>query len=268
MSTKEYTIGFIGCGHMGMAIARGAAGAGYVKNDRIAVYDPSAKIQDISRSEGFGVLENEKEVIRESEIVLLCVTPQIIDSVLANMQGEKIDTLVSIVTGVSIRYLQDRLDGCPVIRLMPNTPLQVKAGASVICRSDNCCDEDYQFVISLFDSMGITKEIPEEQINIGVALHGSTPAYAYYFMQCLIKDAERRGVDSETARDLIVQTFKGACELLQANPDKPLDDFINEVCSKGGTTIEAVGELRSRGTEDIIRSANEKCIRRAAEIGR
>ncbi|MCR5795320.1 MAG: pyrroline-5-carboxylate reductase [Solobacterium sp.] len=266
--SKEYTIGFIGCGHMGMAIARGAAKAGYVESGKIGVFDPSERIQEISRSEGFGILESEKEVIRRSEIVLLCVTPQIVDTVLENMKGEKIDTLVSIVTGVSMRYMQDRLDNAPVIRLMPNTPLQVGTGASVICRSDNCSDEAYDFVIRLFDSMGITKEVPEEQMNIGVALHGSTPAYAYYFMQCLIKDAEKRGVDSQTARELIVQTFKGSCELLQANPDKPLDDFINEVCSKGGTTIEAVTELKNRGTEGIIHDANEKCIRRAAEIGR
>ena len=150
---------------------------------------------------------------------------------------------------------------------MPNTPLQINEGATALCKSDNCKADEYDFVYKLFDSMGVTKTIPEDKMNEMVSVHGSTPAYLYYFIECLLKDIEDRGVDRSAARALIVQTFIGAAKLLQREPNRPIQEFIDEVCSKGGTTIEAVTELKNQDLEKIIHEANEKCINRAKELG-
>ena len=95
---KKYYMGLIGCGHMGMAIARGAVAKEYLERYRIAVYDPNEEIQKTCEKEGYKVFGSAKEIIRNSHIVLLAVRPQDLDSALEAMQGEEIDCLLSIVT--------------------------------------------------------------------------------------------------------------------------------------------------------------------------
>ena len=126
---KQFHMGLIGCGHMGMAIARGAVRKEYLERYQVCVYDPSEEVRAACIREGFTVLESEKEVAKKAHIVMLAVTPQIIDEVLENLKGETPDCVLSIVTGVSIKYIQDALDNAPVIRAMPNTPLQINEGA-------------------------------------------------------------------------------------------------------------------------------------------
>jgi len=265
---KEFHMGLIGCGHMGMAIARGAVRKEYLERYQIAVYDPDLAVQKVCQREGFKVLENEQELARQSHIVLLAVTPQVVDKALENLKGAHIDCLLSIVTGVSMSYLQDKLGDIPIIRAMPNTPLQINEGATALCKNEKCKADEYDFVFQLFNSMGVTKTIPEDKMDNIVAVSGSIPAYVYYYIQCIMNDAVARGIDDRAARELIVQTFIGSAKLLQQNINTPIDQFINEVCSKGGTTIEAITELKNRNLEEIVHSANQKCIDRAKEIGR
>jgi pyrroline-5-carboxylate reductase len=136
-----------------------------------------------------------------------------------------------------------------------------------MCKSEECRADEYDFVFQLFNSMGVTRTVPEAQINASVAVHGSTPAYVYYFAECLINDAVARGMDEEAARALIVQTIIGAGSLLQSDSRRPISSFIDEVCSKGGTTIEAIQSLKENGLADILHTASEKCIQRAEELG-
>jgi pyrroline-5-carboxylate reductase len=267
-NSKKYQLGIIGLGHMGSAIARGAVRKEYIERYQVAVYDPSKHAQADSAVEEFAYLSSPRELVRNSHIVLLAVTPQKLDEILEAIHGEEIDVVLSIVTGASISHLQNSLGNIPVIRAMPNTPLQINEGATALCMSKNCLADDYDFVFQLFASMGVTRTISEEQMNDIVAVHGSTPAYVYYFVDCIIKDAVKRGIDAESARALLVQTVIGAGELLAKNADKPLDDFISEVATEGGTTIEAVNTLKNEKMDKIIHDANENCIKRAKELGK
>lgn len=266
-TNRKYTLGFIGLGHMGLAIARGAVIKEYLERWKICVYDPSPEVRAKCKTDGFTVMESEKEVAEESHLTLLAVTPQICDSVLDKLKGARIETLVSIVTGVSIKHLQEKLDNVPVIRVMPNTPLQISEGSTAMCRSENCRADEYDFVFQLFNAMGVTRTIPEEMINVTVSVHGSIPAYVYYFTQCILDDVTARGLDERTARALLVQTIVGAGKLMAQDINRPLQDFIDEVCSKGGTTIEAISALKEGHLDRLIKEANDKCIHRAEELG-
>ncbi len=266
-SDRKYTLGIIGFGHMGVAIARGAVNKEYLERYQIAVYDKSEHAARDCKLESFDQMSSAKELAENSHIVLIAVTPQQAPNVFKELQGADIEVVLSIVTGMSIKHLQEELHGAPVIRAMPNTPLQINEGATALCMSDNCQADDYDFVFQLFQSMGITRTIPEDKMDDIVAVHGSTPAYVYYLVWCILKDAEARGVDEADARALLVQTVIGSGKLLQKNADKPLSEFIDEVCSKGGTTIEAIQELQKQNMEKIIHDADEKCIARAKQIG-
>lgn len=266
-TSRKYTLGFIGLGHMGLAIARGAVIKEYLERWRICVYDPSPEVREKCKTDGFDVLSSEREVAEESHLTLLAVTPQMCDSVLEKLKGARMECLVSIVTGVSIKHLQETLDNVPVIRVMPNTPLQISEGSTAMCKSANCRADEYDFVFQLFNSMGVTRTVPEEMINVTVSVHGSIPAYVYYFTQCILDDVTARGLDERTARALLVQTIIGAGKLMQQDINRPLDDFIDEVCSKGGTTIEAIQALKDGNLPELIKEANDRCIHRAEELG-
>ena len=265
---KQYRLGFIGCGHMGMSIARGVLNNSLLKAEEIAVYDPSESIQETCRNLGFAVCGSEKELAENAHIVLLAVTPQIVDKVLPKLRDVQINCLLSIVAALSMKHIRDLAGDIPVIRVMPNTPLMVSCGAAAMCHTDDCDIDDLAFVTSLFEALGVVRSIPESQMNDIISVHGSTPAYFYYFLNSILKDTIRRGVDPETARTLLVQTMIGSGKLLEAEPDKPLEEFVDSVCSKGGTTIEAIRVFRHEDLDRMVKKANDECIRRAEELSK
>ena len=265
---KKYKIGFIGCGHMGMAIVKGAIEKGFIGKEDVLICDFSEKVKETCEEYGLAMVKDIKELNELSRIVTLAVRPQDMEPVLEQLQGEKIEVILSIVTSVSIRTLQDRLGNVPVIRAMPNTPLQLGKGSTVICCSGNCLNEDYEFIRQLFSSVGICRDIAEDRIDDAVCIHGSIPAYVYYLTQSILEDMIERGHREEDIRDLLVETIIGSGELMKKNADRPLKELIDEVCSKGGTTIEAVQEMERQQFKKIIHDANEKCINRAKQLGK
>ena len=264
---KDHVLGFIGCGHMGMAIARGVCKSGFLTPEKICVYDPNEAINRTCHQEGYQTCTDEKDVCNRAHIVLLATRPQDTNEVLDKMTGTDIEVLLSIVTGYSIRYLQEKLGKIPVIRAMPNTPLLVNKGSTVICRSDDCDSKDYEYVKEMFSCLGLCKDISEDKINAMVCVNGSIPAYVYYLTECILEDMKQRGFKEEDIKDLLIETVIGSGYLMKES-DKPLSVLIDQVCSKGGTTIEAITEMRNRNMNRIIADANTKCINRAEELGR
>ena len=183
---KQYRLGFIGCGHMGMSIARGALNRGLLKAEEIAVFDPSETIRKNCAELGFAVCGSEAELAETAHVVLLAVTPQVVDSVLPKLSGLDIDCLLSIVAALSMQHIRDLAGDIPVIRVMPNTPLMVSCGATALCHTDDVSAEDLAFVRSMFEALGVVRDIPESQMNNIIAVHGSTPAYFYYFLNSII----------------------------------------------------------------------------------
>lgn len=266
---KPYTLGFIGCGHMGMAIAKGCAASDYIERWKILVYDHHEENMRTAKEERFGLAENEKEVAEKAHIVVLAVPPVKADDALKAIADVHPDCVLSIVTGLSIAHMQEILgQDVSVIRAMPNTPLQLQKGATALCMSPTCKADEYDFVFQMFALMGTARTIPESQMNAIVAVHGSVPAYIYYFAQCIIDDAVSRGVDRESARALLVQTIIGSGEMLEKDKTKPIEAFIDEVATKGGTTIEAINTFREKGLADMVHEADENCIRRAEELSK
>ncbi len=268
MYNRKYRLGLIGLGKMGLAIARGAVVTDYLERHEVCVFDVRDNIASICKEESFALMGSVKEVAQNADIVLLAVRPQDLDGVLEELKGEKIECILSIVTGLSIAKIQEELNDVPVIRGMPNTPLQIKEGATALCMSGNCCADDYDFVYKLFASMGETRTIREDQMNDIIVVHGSTPAYFYYFIECLMEDAKSRGIDEDVARALLVQTMIGSGELLLKDRNKPIQDYIEEVCSKGGATYEAIEVMRHSNLQDIFHEASDACIKRAEEMSK
>ena len=144
-------IGFIGGGNMATAIIKGLI-AQNGSADFIGVFDLSEEKCAAMREMGVNVYASSPEVVRLSDIIVLAVKPQNYAEVLEEIKGvvSTDKTFVSIAAGISISYVQTALEcECPVVRVMPNTPLLLKKGASALCPSDNISDEDKQAFVAL-----------------------------------------------------------------------------------------------------------------------
>ncbi len=265
---KQYRLGVIGYGHMSSAIVRGALKAQYLKPEQLIVFDISPERRSAASEDGIICAETPAAVCADSEFVLLAVRPQNMPDLLNEMNGTKLSCLLSIVTGYAIGDLRPYFPDTPIIRLMPNTPMQVNHGAVFFATEDGSDPAYDTFVEELFSPMGAVKKVHEDLINRSVAVHGSTPAYFYFLVNALINDAVLNGFDADTARDFITETMIGSGELLKQNRSTPVTDFIDEVCSPGGATIEAITLFRERNMEQIIHDGNTVCINRAIELGK
>ena len=149
---------------------------------------------------------------------------------------------------------------------MPNTPCSVGNGAVGIDLSDYTDERDVEFIKSLFGSFAKIALIDESKLNTVTGISGSSPAYFYLFLKGIIEAGVKRGLDYKTAKDFAANTMIGAGKMVLANSDKSLDELIAAVCSKGGTTIEAVKVYEQSNLDGISEKAVDACVKRAFEL--
>ncbi|MEG1778933.1 MAG: pyrroline-5-carboxylate reductase [Oscillospiraceae bacterium] len=271
MKVTKNKLGVIGAGNMGMAIVNGIVNSNIISANQIGILVHSQSKLPQFEAKGFKTYTNSAELYSQCEIVLLGVKPQIMPTVLDEISaGNKYDAqiLISIAAGISIEYIQSYFkEPVKIIRVMPNTPLLIGEGASVFSRSENVTDDEYDNVIALFNLMGCTKRIDENQMNEIIPVHGSSPAFVYYIINCMLQSSVKAGIDPDVALDLICQTFIGATHMI-TKTDVPLQQLIKNVCSPGGTTLAALKVFDDNNLNAIFDEAFDQCIKRAYELGR
>ena len=164
--------------------------------------------------------------------------------------------------------IEERLGGqVRVVRVMPNTPAMVRAGATALCRGSRATDDDMQFAVRLFSAVGTTVVVDEEQMDAVTALSASGPAYFFYLVEKLAEAGVEQGLSAEEAGELARQTLYGAGKLL-CETDAPPEELRARVTSKGGTTAAAVGVLEAEGLDRIISQAVAAAVARSKELGK
>lgn len=263
-------IGFIGAGNMATAIIKGLMAQNNGKADFISIFDVSKEKCDIMSDMGVNICPSGVDVVKDSDIIVLAVKPQNYAEVLTALK-EVVNTnktFVSIAAGISIAFVQNNLEcKCPVVRVMPNTPLLLKKGASALCPSDNISEEDKQIVYDMFAGSGVCEYITEDYMNKIISVNGSSPAYFYFFAKAMADYAQAQGIDYDKAMNLICATLEGSAAMLRESGDS-VDVLIDKVCSKGGTTIEAINTLKENKVYDAIQDAMDACTKRAEELGK
>lgn len=269
---KQYRLGVLGAGNMGMAIVSGAVRAGRCAAAEALLFNRTEEKRAEKAALGYAVTGDYTEVFRSCEQVILGVKPQNFDEILpvlaANMPEEK-PLVVSIAAGVTFAKMEAALGAdCPMIRVMPNTPLILGQGATALVKNGAASAEQLDDVRALFDSMGVTAVFDhEDMLNEVIPYNGSAPAYVYAFIEGMARSAEAHGIDREQALRLICKTCIGAAEMVLTGDQTPAE-LIRAVCSPGGTTIEAVKVLEERGLNEMLAEASDKCIARAYELGK
>ena len=219
-------------------------------------------------SVGAQVTTDNRQVVVESDLIVLAVKPQMFESVLSEFGGISAGKcFVSIAAGISVQWIKERLPGAYVIRVMPNTPLQLGLGATAVAWADDVPENLFKLVCDIFSSAGMIRVIPEELMDQVIPVSGSSPAFFFRMANAMVKWAETQGVDPETAIELAAAAMKGSAEMLLSSGKTP-EELIRQVCSPGGTTLAALSAFDDRDFEELIYDAMTRCADRSKELGK
>ncbi len=262
-------IGFIGCGRMGGALLEGAIRAKIVEASDVFVFDPVPEATAFMAEKfGVNIAENNSEVIRKCDVVLLACKPYHVADVLKEISGELPgNTLIlSIAAGVTLERMESCTPaGTRLIRVMPNTPSLIAAGASGIAAGTNANDSDLATAKQLLESVGIVEIVNESQLDAVTGLSGSGPAYVYTFIEALAQQGEKEGLSPETALKLATQTVIGAARMVESTGMSPAD-LRNQVTSPGGTTLAGLEALAKTGFSESVAAGVHAASERSREI--
>jgi len=264
-------IGFIGGGNMAGALIRGLIGAGLYSADQIWASDVDArKRAALRRRFRIGVTADNAGVVRGSKLVVLAVKPQIIDTVLAELDDTAGTQTIflSIAAGVTTARLEAKLPpGARVLRVMPNTPALVGKGMSVLVRGGHATAADERLGLRVLRAVGQAVAVQDEALLDAVTgLSGSGPAYVYLLAESLIAGGVEAGLPAELAAQLTLQTLTGAAAMLQDTGETP-QALRAMVTSPGGTTLAGLNELEARGFKETVIAAVTAATRRSRELG-
>jgi pyrroline-5-carboxylate reductase len=262
-------LGFLGLGNMGSAILRGLLDARAWPARRIVVCDVDPAKYERVRKTGVAVAVSPEELARAADLVLLAPKPQDMAAALASVKaGARPDAVfISVAAGISTDYVRRALGRkARVVRVMPNTPAFVGAGAAALSFTRNCGKDDRAAARRIFEAVGTVVEVPEDAMDVVTALSGSGPAYFFYLAECLVKAAVAEGLPEDVAGQLAGQTLFGAGKLLKESGE-PAAALRERVTSKGGTTFAALETFRKHRFEEMVARAVHAAARRSKELG-
>ena len=262
---KKYAVGFVGAGFMATAVIEGILRDGFLKPHDIAAADMSEEALKRISEKGIYATKDIRYIADNSEFLFFAVKPQNFADVVNELSGISVTKFISILAGVKKEKYYCAFEGAKVARCMPNTPCSVGKGTVGLDISD-FSGKDAEFVFNIFKSVGDVVMVKEEQMDAVTGISGSGPAYVYLFIDSLVNAGIESGLDERTAKQLAIGTVKGAVAMVESNPDKSLQDLIKAVCSKGGTTIEAMNVFEKENFKGIVREAVKACVKRSKEL--
>lgn len=263
------TIGFIGAGNMASAIINGLIEKTKVDPSKIIVSDPSIeKLESLKSSYNFNITTDNLEVAKKSNILFLCVKPNIYKNILDQISStlNKETIIVTIAAGISLDFIQkNSFNQIKVVRTMPNTPALVGEGVTCMTCNKNISKEESLLIKNLLSSFSKVYEIDEKLMDAVPSVTGSSPAYVYMFIEALADGAVRDGFPRDMAYEMAAQAVLGSAKMVIDTKEHP-SILKDRVCSPGGTTIDAVIKLESTGFRASILSAMEACTQKSKKM--
>ncbi|MFB6229046.1 MAG: pyrroline-5-carboxylate reductase [Halobacteriales archaeon] len=247
-------VSVIGVGNMGGAFVTGLAREGShtvtaidADPDALAAIEPHAE-----------ETTTDLDAAREADVVALAVKPDVIDTVLTDLDLRGGQTLLTFAAGVAREHVDERTDAT-VVRAMPNLAAETGDMAAAVTR--NATDE----VRALLDAVGEFVEIDESLFDVATAVNGSGPAFVFYLIDAMKRAGIDGGLDPENAEVLAAQTFRGAAETVLRD-DRSVEELIDAVCSPNGTTIEGMELLWDSDVQAEFAAAVGAAERRSEEL--
>lgn len=265
---KMAQFGFIGMGNMGYAMLNGVLGE-FAPGQIIFTTPHKEKCEKISAQTGVKYAESNAECANNAKYIILAVKPQMYDVVLKNIENvitsEKV--IISIAPGITIDSIKGKLGGSVrVVRAMPNTPALVGEGMTGISyNKEEFTIEERDTIEQFFQSFGEVVTVPEHLMSAVVCASGSSPAYAYMFIEALADSVVKYGIPRQDAYKLAAQTLLGSAKMVLQTGEHP-GKLKDNVCSPAGTTIQGVAALEEYGFRNAVIKATDKCYEACTKI--
>ena len=250
-------IAIIGAGNMGGSIARGLAKGSLIDDSNITVSNPSAgKLEQLKKEfPAITTTHNNVEAITGADIIILAIKPWLINSVVSELKVKSKQILVSVAAGISFEELSHYVVSpeMPMFRVIPNTPISELESMTLIA-ARNTSDEQNQFILQLFNEMGMAMLIPEDKMAAATSLASCGIAYVLKYIQSAMQAGIEMGLRPKDAMEMVAQSVKGAAALILNNDTHPSVE-IDKVTTPGGITIKGINELEHNGfTSAIIKA--------------
>jgi pyrroline-5-carboxylate reductase len=264
------SIGFIGCGNMATAIIDGIIKSGVVAAEDINIYDifyPS--IEKLTAKYEVNICKDENEIVKQSDTVILAVKPNVLAGVLEKINSTLQDNdvlLISIAAGKTTEFIRKSLThDNRIIRVMPNINAKVGEAMSAYTANEQATVDDKLLCEKIFGGVGQVINLEETYFPLFGVIAGCAPAFGYMFIDALARAGVKNGMKKDTALMIAAQTILGSAKMILESNEHPWE-LIDQVCSPGGTTIEAVTSLQSDGFESAVHNAVDKAIQKDSKL--
>lgn len=264
-------IGFIGAGNMASAILGGMVGSNPELSKNIIASDIFPEVlTSIASKFGIETSSCANHVVKECDVILLCVKPNKIDEVIHSIKecvnGGKL--IISIAAGKTLEHLSSAFNPqTRIMRVMPNTPAVVGEGMTAICPGAYADEGDIAITKEIFETVGKAQIIPEELMHVFIGVCGSSPAYAFMFIEAMADAGVKHGLSRKDSLQFSAQAVLGAAKMVIDNNEHPAT-LRDAVCSPGGTTICAVAELEAQGFRNAVIKATTACVEKSIEMSK
>lgn len=261
-------IGFIGVGGMAQAIIGGLLNAKtfapsdiIVHSHRLESYGPYAE------AHGLQTATSNADVAAASNLVVLAVTPNVASDVLQEIEAQLVDgqkTLISIVAGLSLEDMANVVgENVPILRTLPNVNVEVGAGMTAVAANAHLTGDDLAAALRVFDTIGSTTTLAEDQFGVFSALAGSSPAYIDFFIDSLSRAGVKHGLSKDQATKIAAQATLGSAKMVLASDKIPFA-LIDQVASPGGSTVAGLLAMEEAGLMTAVVKGIDATIKRDA----
>jgi len=263
-------IGIIGGGFMGEAFLRGILRAEVASPGDVAVAEvvPARRAQ--LSEHGVRVTDDPESACIGADVVILAVKPQDLPSVAEGLAGKfgRDAVVVSIAAGVRLDDLRRYTGHRAAVRVMPNLPAAIGAGAAVYYPSSDVSSGQRAHLEQVLGAVatGYVEVHSDDEVDLATAVHGSGPGYVYLMIEAMVDAAVRQGMKRPDALTLVLSTVRGSAEYAMETGQHPAA-LRNQVTSPGGTTAAGLAELEAAGFRTAIDSAVEAAYERARDLG-
>ncbi|WP_195576126.1 pyrroline-5-carboxylate reductase [Paenibacillus sp. 1001270B_150601_E10] len=265
-------VGFIGAGNMASAIIRGVIAQSFIDAKQVYVTDHSPdKLKAFTEETGTIACCSSEELLERVDVVVLAVKPHQFEALLQPLKGliqSRQPLIVSIAAGLTLERIQQMIgEDAPVaiVRAMPNVNALVGASMSAIAGNAVATREQVQYLLDMFNAIGMAMELDEDSFSIFIGIAGSSPAYAYLFIDALARGALKAGMSKEKATRIAAQAVLGSAKMVLESEDAPWV-LIDKVCSPGGTTIAGLCALEDAGFSSTVIKCVDATIAKDQEM--
>jgi pyrroline-5-carboxylate reductase len=266
---EETQLGFIGVGNMGEAIISGLLREGTVKASRISGTARSEKsVNRIQEKLGINGFTDNRELARNSDVIVLAVKWDVIESVLSEIADELTENklVISIAGAMTTTFIEQRLrNKVPVVLAIPNSPCAVNAGLTLICAGAHASARHIHMVETIFHSLGATLPVTKTTMDTFIALTSSGPAFFYLIVEAMAQAGVGLGIPHGASRMATAQAMLGAAKMLLESDQHPAQ-LRDKIATPGGCTIAGLNELEQGNIRATLINTIEATVHRLGEL--